>query len=97
MDVRIKAIHFDASQKLVDFINRKVERMARRNPEIAEVDVTLKLVKPETAMNKEVMARVAVSQQGEKVATKVAATFEEGVDVVLEAIERQLEKRKLQQ
>lgn len=94
MEIRIQAIHFDASQKLEEFINRKVERLARRFATISLVDVTLKVVKPETAMNKEAIIRAAVPQQDDMVADKTADTFEEAVDMCLEAIERQLEKVK---
>lgn len=94
MDVRIQAIHFEASAKLVDFINKKAERLARHNPSISLVDVTLKVVKPETAMNKEAVIKVSVPQHEDLVANKVADSFEEAIDLTLEALERQLEKRK---
>ena len=94
MDIRIQAIHFDASEKLVAFINKKAERIARHYPALTAVDVTLKVVKPETAMNKEAVVKVTVPQQNEIVATKTADSFEEAVDLALEAIERQLEKNK---
>ena len=38
MDVRIQAIHFDATEKLIAFINKKAERMARHNSNISTVD-----------------------------------------------------------
>ncbi len=94
MEVRIQAIHFDANQRLVDFINKKVERVLRRVPDTTDVEVTLKVVKPETAMNKEAVVRFNVPQTPELVADKVADTFEEAVDQCLEAIERQVEKKK---
>lgn len=94
MEVKIQAIHFDASEKLVSFINRKAERLARRFVNIAGIDVTLKVVKPETALNKEAVIRVSVPQVDDTVATKVADSFEEAIDVALEAVERQLEKKK---
>ena len=53
MDVRIQAIHFDAGERLVAFINKKAERLARHNSAITTVDVKLTVVKPETAMNKD--------------------------------------------
>lgn len=93
MDVRIQAIHFDATEKLIAFINKKAERMARHNSNISTVDVKLSVIKPETAMNKEAVVKVNIPQD-EVVATKVADTFEEAIDLCLEAIERQLEKRK---
>ena len=94
MDVRIQAIHFDATEKLVAFINKKAERLARHYPAITAVDVSLKVVKPETAMNKEAIVKVIVPQQEELVANKIADSFEEAVDLTLEALDRQLEKRK---
>ncbi len=94
MEVKIKAIHFDVTEKLVSFINKKIERLARHNSAITIADVTLKVVKPETAMNKEALIKIAVPQQEDIIATKIADTFEEAVDLCLEAIERQLEKKK---
>lgn len=94
MDIRIQAIHFDASQKLNEFITRKAERLTRRFVTVSSVDVTLKVVKPETAMNKQVIVKIAMPQQGEVVAEKTADSFEEAIDLALEAAERQLEKLK---
>lgn len=93
MNVRIKAIHFEIADRLVNFINKKTERIGRRNPEIDTFDVNLTLVKPETALNKEVTIRVAIPQNGEIVASKTADSFEEAFDVACEAVEKQLEKR----
>ena len=64
MEVKIHAIHFDIADKLVSFINKKAERLARHNVNISTVDVTLKVVKPETAMNKEALVKVAVPPAG---------------------------------
>lgn len=94
METRIKAIHFDIAEKLTAFINKKTERLGRHNENITDIDVTLKVVKPETAMNKEALIKVQVPQHDDIVATKVADTFEEAIDLCLEAIERQLEKIK---
>jgi len=94
MEVRIQAIHFDASDRLEAFITKKAERLARHNTSISVVDATLKVVKPETAMNKEAVVKVSIPTHEDIVATKVADTFEEAIDLCLEAIDRQLEKRK---
>lgn len=94
MEVRIQAIHFEASEKLVNFINRKAERLVRHNPSVTGVDATLKVVKPETAMNKDVIVKLHVPGVDDLVAEKTADTFEEAVDLTLEALERQLSKRK---
>ncbi len=94
MEVRIQAIHFEIAERLTAFINKKAERLTRHNPSIAVVDVTLKVVKPETAMNKEAIIKINTPQHDDLVASKIADSFEEAVDLAIEALERQLEKRK---
>ena len=54
MDIKIQAIHFEATQKLQDFIAKKVGKLSKFETEIRKVEVSLKVVKPETAVNKEV-------------------------------------------
>lgn len=94
MEVRIQAIHFDISDRLTAFINKKIDRMVRRYESINTVEVNLRVIKPETAMNKEVIVKAIEPLQPDLVATKTADTFEEAVDKAIEAVERQLEKRK---
>lgn len=94
MEVRIQNIHFDASQKLVDFINTKANRFARRYPTLEYVDFKLTLIKPQTAHNKEARIKALIPHNGELTAAKTADTFEEAVTLALEAIDVQLEKIK---
>lgn len=94
MDIRINAIHFDISDRLVEFINKKAERLARRNVDITGVDVSLRVIKPETAMNKEACFKVVVPGTDDMVATKQADTFEEAVDLCIDAVDHQLAKFK---
>lgn len=94
MEVKIKAIHFDITDKLVAFINKKVDKLARRYEAITEVEVTLKVVKPETSMNKEAAIKLIVPQSADLFASKVADTFEEAIDLGLEALEKPSEKIK---
>lgn len=93
MEVKIQAIHFDIADRLVEFINKKAQRLTRRYDAITDIDVTLKVIKPETAMNKEAVIKAVAPQIEDIVASKTADSFEEAVDLALEAIERQLEKR----
>ena len=48
MEVRIQAIHFDATAQLESFIQKKVTKLNRFHDGIMEAEVTLKVVKPET-------------------------------------------------
>lgn len=94
MEVKIKAIHFDITDRLVSFINKKLDKLARRYEVITEAEITLKVVKPETAMNKEAGIKLIVPPSADLFASKTADTFEEAVDNCLEALEKQLEKEK---
>ena len=93
METKIKAIHFDISEKLESYINKKADKLARRFDAISELEATLKVVKPETAANKEVGVKVSV-KGAEFFASKTADTFEEAFNNCLDAIEPQLEKNK---
>lgn len=94
MEVRIQGIHFDVTRQLTDFINKKADKLGRRYESISYADFNLTVLKPETAMNKQAVAKIIVPHFGELVAKKVADSFEEAVDLALAAIESQLEKEK---
>lgn len=93
MEVRIQAIHFDASEKLQDFIQKKTAKLEKFCDDINKVEVSLKVVKPETAMNKEASMKVLVPN-GEFFVEKVTDTFEESIDVCVDALSKQLMKYK---
>ena len=79
MNIRIQAIHFDATDQLEAFIQKKVAK--------------LKVVKPESAKNKEAAIRLII-KNGDCFAEKVNDTFEESIDECVEALEKQLVKFK---
>ena len=58
--------------------------------------MSLKVVKPETAENKEAGVKVIVPS-GDFYASKICDTFEEAIDLSVEAIEKQLVKYKEKQ
>lgn len=94
MEITIKANHFEMAEKLEAFTNKKIEKLARRYDNLTEVEVNFKLVKPESAMNKEAGVKISVPNNADVFASKTADTFEEALDLALEAVERQLEKIK---
>ena len=96
MELKIKSIHFDATEKLHDFIAKKIAKIEKASDQIESAEVTLKGVKPETAKNKETGIRIAVPNDS-LFAEKVCDTFEEGVDLCIEALLKQLEKYKEKQ
>ena len=93
MEIKIQAIHFEATQKLEAFIQKKVNRLSKFNDGILSADVMLKVVKPETNSNKD--ASVKLTAPGcDFFAQEVADTFEEAVDKCVEKLERQVLKAK---
>ena len=96
MEVRIQSIHFDASEQLQVFIQKKVAKLEKFYDDIKKVEVSLKVVKPETAENKEAGVKVIVPN-GDFYASKICDTFEEAIDLSVEAVEKQLVKYKEKQ
>ena len=94
MEIKIQAIHFDATDALNSFIEKKIEKLARKNPEILLAEVTLKVVKPESAKNKEAIISIKYPQAADAVVNTTADTFEEAIDLGIAALEPQLEKVK---
>ena len=96
MEVRIQSIHFDASEKLEAFIQKKAEKLEKFCDNIKKVEVSLKVVKPEVAAIKEAGIKILIPN-GEFYASKVCDTFEEAIDLDVEALEKQLVKYKEKQ
>lgn len=96
MEVRIQSIHFDATEALQSFVQKKVAKLEKYYDDIKLVEVSLKVVKPETAENKEAGIKVVVPN-GEFYAEKVKDTFEEAIDEDVDALSKQLVKFKEKQ
>ncbi len=96
MDIRIQSIHFDASEQLQAFIEKKVSKLEKFYDDIDTVEVALKVVKPETADNKEAGIKVIIPN-ADFYANKVKDTFEESIDEAVEALSKQLLKHKEKQ
>jgi putative sigma-54 modulation protein len=94
MNIKFNDIHFTADQKLVDFVNKKVSKLDTFFDGIINAEVIMKVVKPETAKNKEVELILSVPASEKLFAKKQADSFEEATDLAVEAIRRQLKKHK---
>ena len=49
MELKIQSIHFDATEKLQAFIEKKIAKLEKNYEDIQKVEVQLKVVKPATA------------------------------------------------
>ncbi|MBQ7877929.1 MAG: HPF/RaiA family ribosome-associated protein [Bacteroidaceae bacterium] len=93
MVTRVQTIHFDASQQLLEFVEKKVSKLERLCEGATSLEVAMKLIKPETAMNKEVSLRLS-SGNGDMFASKVCDTFEEALMGAIDALKGQIEKNR---
>lgn len=91
MKITIQSIKFDATEKLVEYTEKKVGKL-ERFIEAETAEVVFKVTKPQSANNKEVALNV-----GGLHAEKVADTFEDAIDGVVDAIKTQIEKKKNKQ
>ena len=93
MEIKIQSIHFDATEKLQAFIDKKVAKLEKTFEDIQMVDVQCKVVKPATAQNKEVSMTVTVPGSTLFV-EKTSDTFEESTDLCVDSMKVQLQKYK---
>ncbi len=94
MEVKINSVHFNADQRLVDFIDKKVNKLDTFFDGIIKADVTLKVAKPEVAKNKVAELKLSIPATDNLFAKKQADSFEEATDLAIDAIKRQLDKYK---
>ncbi|MCK3686232.1 ribosome-associated translation inhibitor RaiA [Maribellus sp. YY47] len=94
MEVKINSVHFSADQKLVDFVNKKVGKLDTFFDGIIKAEVTLKVVKPETANNKVAELELSIPAQDNLFAKKQADSFEEAIDLAIDALKKQIDKYK---
>ncbi|MBQ6208894.1 MAG: ribosome-associated translation inhibitor RaiA [Prevotella sp.] len=93
MELKIQSIHFDATEKLQAFIEKKTAKLEKSFEDVQKVEVQLKIVKPATALNKE--ASLAVTVPGNTLyVEKTCDTFEESIDQCVDAMKVQLSKFK---
>lgn len=96
MEIRIKSVNFDATEQLKAFADKKVSKLEKTFEEARSAEVQLKVIKPATSLNKETSISVAVPGTTLFV-EKVCDTFEEGIDLCVDAMKVQLSKFKEKQ
>ena len=90
MEVKINSVHFNADEKLVDFVNKKVNKLDTFFDGIIKAEVTLKVAKPEAANNKVAELKLSIPAKDYLFAKKQADSFEEATDLSIDAIKKQL-------
>ncbi len=96
MRLQVHSIHFDADQRLIDFIQKKVDKLETFYDRIIDGEVFLRLEKKESRENK--IAEIKLNIPGGQLfAKELADSFEAAVDMSVEALRRQIKKHKEKQ
>lgn len=92
MKLQMQSIHFDADKKLLQFIQKKMDKLETFYDRITGGDVYLKLEKDEVK-NKAVHIKLFLPGTS-VMAKEQGGSFEEAVDLAYENLKRQLSKQK---
>ena len=93
MDIKMHSIRFDADQKLLTFIDTKIKKLPTVYDDILGAEVFLRLNNDEDRENK--LVEIKLDIKGQTVfAKKQCKTFEEATDLSIDALKKQLLKRK---
>jgi putative sigma-54 modulation protein len=96
MQITVQSIHFDADIKLTEFIEEKTKKLGVFHAAIHKAEVILRIDKNEEQENK--IAEIILKVPGtELFAKKQCKSFEEAVDLAVDALKRQIEKNKEKQ
>ena len=86
-------MHFDADQKLIDFVNQKVKKLTQFYEDIISSEIILRLDTNDEIGNKIAEIRL-VLPGGELFAKKQCKSFEESTDQCIDALKRQIHRHK---
>jgi putative sigma-54 modulation protein len=93
MNTKIHSVRFDADQKLISFIESKLNKLTQYDEKIIGAEVFLRLDKNQNTENKVAEIKLNYART-ELFAKKQCKTFEEATDLSIEALRRQLVKKK---
>ncbi len=93
MKVNTQSVNFNADQKLINFIQKRMDKLDLFYDRVIKSDVFLKVENTSQKENKIFEAKVSVPGDS-FVVKKQCKTFEEGADMAIASLERQLKKRK---
>ena len=93
MKIRVQSIHFNADKKLLEFIQKKVDKLDQFFDQIISGEVYLKLENVDNEANK--IAEIKLMVPGTTMfAKEQCKTFEEATDLAIESLKKQITKHK---
>ncbi|WP_342645746.1 HPF/RaiA family ribosome-associated protein [Mucilaginibacter sp. CSA2-8R] len=96
MKITVHAIHFSADKKLIDFIQKKANKLEQFSDSITSGDVFLRLENTGEEANKITELRLLI-KGNQLFASHQCKTFEEGADLAVESLRKQIQKHKQKQ
>jgi putative sigma-54 modulation protein len=93
MKIRVQSIHFTADVKLLDFIQKKADKLDLFFDQIISGEVYLKLENTDVEENKITEIKLLIPGN-DLFAKEQCKTFEEATDKAVESLKRQLDKHK---
>ena len=96
MKIQLHSIHFDADRKLIDFIQKKMDKLETFYDRIIEGEVFLRLEKSGERENKVVEVKLYIPGK-QLFAKENDKTFEAAADSCVTAVKRQLKRYKEKQ
>ncbi len=93
MKIRVQSIHFNADKKLLEFIQKKVDKLDQFFDQIISGEVYLKLENVDNEANK--ISEIKLMVPGTTMfAKEQCKTFEEATDLAIESLKKQITKHK---
>lgn len=93
MKVQIHSIRFDADQKLIDYIQKKIDKLTKYYDRVIDSEIFLRLEKDDNMENK--IFEIKMNIPGSQLFVKEnSRSFEAATDVAVETLKRQLTKHK---
>ena len=93
MNVKIQSIKFDADKKLIDFIEKKMSKLDKFFDGIVNAEVFLRVENAQSDENKKAEIRLSIPGN-DLFAERTCKTFEESVDLSIEALKSQIQRVK---
>ncbi|UCG27477.1 MAG: ribosome-associated translation inhibitor RaiA [Bacteroidales bacterium] len=93
MNIQIHSVRFDADAKLLEFINTKIKKLLQYNDDLIGAEVFLRLDKSQDTENKIAEIKLDIPRNP-LFAKKQSKTFEEATDTAIDALKKQITKRK---
>ena len=93
MKVNVQSVNFNADQKLIDFIQVKLDKLEHYYDKIIYADVFLKVQNTSDKENKVTEILLSIPG-GDVMVKKTCKRFEECVDECVSSLQRQIKKKK---